>query len=103
MQQRWPLGCSPTTGSASSGSRGVPPSVVLGTVLAHEIGHLLLGRNSHSATGIMRARWQSRDFYAVLKGASGFSAAESKRIREQIAHERPLSARQPESDESEQQ
>jgi hypothetical protein len=30
---------------------------LLGHVAAHEVGHLLLGTNSHAPTGIMRARW----------------------------------------------
>src|SRR5215831_12944272 len=33
----------------------LPP--VLGAIIAHEAGHLLLGENSHSSAGIMRARW----------------------------------------------
>ncbi|PYV32761.1 MAG: hypothetical protein DMG22_12175 [Acidobacteria bacterium] len=32
-------------------------AVLLGRAMAHEIGHLLLGANSHSRTGIMRASW----------------------------------------------
>jgi hypothetical protein len=31
------------------------PTTLLGRVLAHEVGHLLLSRDSHSPTGIMRA------------------------------------------------
>ncbi len=34
---------------------------ILGNVMAHELGHLLLGSNSHTATGIMRARWQGEE------------------------------------------
>ena len=40
----------------------VMPQVVLGPVLAHELGHLLLGPNSHSEKGIMRLRWQPEDY-----------------------------------------
>jgi hypothetical protein len=36
---------------------GVPIATVLGRVAAHEIGHLLLGTNSHAPAGIMRATW----------------------------------------------
>jgi len=32
--------------------------VILGRVIAHELGHLLLGKNAHSAAGIMHARWR---------------------------------------------
>jgi hypothetical protein len=34
---------------------------LLGLATAHEIGHVLLADNSHSLSGIMRARWPSRD------------------------------------------
>ena len=34
---------------------------LLGRAIAHEIGHLLLASNAHSAHGLMRARWSSRD------------------------------------------
>ena len=32
-------------------------SRLLGRVMAHEIGHLILGAGSHSRTGLMRAKW----------------------------------------------
>jgi hypothetical protein len=39
---------------------GVRLSTVVGRVAAHEIGHLLLGTNSHSPIGLMRAGWDIR-------------------------------------------
>jgi hypothetical protein len=33
----------------------------LGHVMAHEVGHLLLGAHSHSRTGLMTADWHPRD------------------------------------------
>jgi len=51
-------------------AEGVPASIVLGSVIAHEIGHLLLGNAPHAADGIMRAQLQGRDFLAVRDGAS---------------------------------
>jgi len=41
-------------------SAGSDQRVLLGRVLAHEIGHLLLGTNEHGGRGLMRAAW-SRD------------------------------------------
>lgn len=32
-------------------------AVLLGRVIAHELGHLLLKTNDHSANGLMRAHW----------------------------------------------
>ncbi|MEO5822443.1 MAG: hypothetical protein ABIT71_18195 [Vicinamibacteraceae bacterium] len=36
---------------------GLPVALILGRVTAHEIGHLLLGTNSHAPTGLMQATW----------------------------------------------
>ncbi len=36
---------------------GIPDGEMLGYVIAHEIGHLLLGTNSHSHNGLMQATW----------------------------------------------
>jgi hypothetical protein len=36
---------------------GVEPGVLLGRVMAHEIGHLLLGHGYHGNAGVMRAEW----------------------------------------------
>ena len=36
------------------------PGVVLGLVLAHEIGHVLLPEYSHASSGLMRAEWNGR-------------------------------------------
>jgi hypothetical protein len=41
--------------AAESARRAVDHRWVLGWVIAHEVGHLLLPRNSHSSEGIMRA------------------------------------------------
>ena len=36
---------------------GVDAGIVLGRVMAHEVGHLLLGIDYHGANGVMRAEW----------------------------------------------
>jgi len=36
---------------------GTDPGRMLGLVLAHEIGHMLLPRHSHTAIGLMKAEW----------------------------------------------
>jgi hypothetical protein len=41
---------------------GVDPMGVLGLVIAHEIGHLMLPANAHSLTGLMRPRWSELEF-----------------------------------------
>jgi hypothetical protein len=49
------------------------PSRVLGHVMAHEIGHLLLGTNSHSTTGIMRPHWQGEELRRIGMGSLLFT------------------------------
>ena len=58
--------------------------MLLGTVIAHELGHLLLSTNSHSAFGIMRANWSAKELWAVEHRAMYFSSSESKRIQKAI-------------------
>ena len=36
---------------------GVEPGTLLGRVMAHEVGHLLLGNGYHGVSGLMRADW----------------------------------------------
>jgi len=57
----------------------------LGDVAAHEIGHLLLGTNSHAANGIMRARWESEELASISAGTLFFSEAESRQMRSKLA------------------
>jgi hypothetical protein len=57
--------------------------IILGCVIAHEIGHLLLGPNSHSVTGIMQPQWDSKQMRDVLMGILLFTANEPKRMRAQ--------------------
>ena len=61
------------------------PASILGHVVAHEIGHLLLGTSSHSAGGIMRAHWQRGDLVRAGEGLVVFSGAESQRMREKLS------------------
>ena len=53
-------------------------------IIAHEIGHLLLGPDSHSAAGIMTARWKSRDLVAICQGGLTFTRQESERIQAEV-------------------
>ena len=56
-------------------------AVLLGHVMAHEIGHLLLGTNSHSPLGLMRAHWEAVDLERAAKGQLLFTAQESERMK----------------------
>jgi len=58
---------------------------LLGDVAAHEIGHLLLGTNSHATSGIMRARWEIEELGSISTGTLFFSEAESRQMRSKLA------------------
>jgi hypothetical protein len=59
-------------------------ATILGHGLAHEIGHLLLGTNSHAPTGIMRGRWEAADLASASKGRLLFSTLESREMRNKL-------------------
>jgi hypothetical protein len=54
---------------------------ILGHVMAHEIGHLLLESAEHSDSGIMRAVWRASDLKAAGHGDLLFAPPESEHIR----------------------
>jgi hypothetical protein len=64
---------------------GLELAPVLGHVAAHEIGHLLLGTNSHAAKGIMRARWNAEELTEARRDALVFSEAQGQLMREHLA------------------
>jgi hypothetical protein len=64
-------------------NREVP--VIMGHVIAHEIGHLLLGSASHSPDGIMCAKWDPSTVRRALTGRLLFSSAQSDRIRDEVS------------------
>ncbi len=51
---------------ARQGSLGLDQ--VLGHAIAHELGHLLLGSNSHFSIGLMKAKWQKEELQRIAKG-----------------------------------
>jgi hypothetical protein len=73
-------------GIAKLSARGTHDTgVLLGSVMAHELGHLLLGSHSHSSAGIMRGRWDDTELKLTLAGLQGFNAEQAMRMRERIA------------------
>src|SRR5262245_26349969 len=55
--------------------------VLLGMVLAHEMGHVLLKGQPHTRSGIMRPFYATQQIHEILSGHQGFSAAEAEVIR----------------------
>ena len=66
----------------------VSPSVVLGYAMAHELGHLLLGINSHTPNGLMRAHWTREDLDNASRANLWFSYEQSIRIRSRLTPRR---------------
>ena len=56
---------------------------ILGAVIAHELGHLLLSTNEHSRTGIMQSHWYPDQVLQLMKGDLLFTREQSKVMREQ--------------------
>jgi hypothetical protein len=63
----------------------VPAGELLGCVVAHELGHLLLGTASHSSTGLMSAVWQDPELQQVVRGNLLFTGDEGERMRFRFA------------------
>jgi len=57
---------------------------ILGHVASHEIGHLLLGTNSHASRGIMRAVWGPDELASVTQRTLIFSEKESAQMRARL-------------------
>jgi hypothetical protein len=57
---------------------------IMGHVASHEIGHLLLGTNSHAPHGIMRGVWGKEELISLTQRALVFSEKESARMRERL-------------------
>ena len=58
--------------------------IILGCVMVHEIGHLLLGYNSHSDSGIMQPRWERKQVRQLMMGGLTFNTQQSKRIQAEV-------------------
>ncbi len=57
------------------------PAVVLAHVMAHEMGHLLLGHRGHSVAGIMRAKWEPMEIARIREDLLTFTADEATTVR----------------------
>lgn len=58
-----------------------PESLILGSAIAHELGHVLLGGTAHAKRGLMSARWTRTELQLAELGILRFSADEGSRIR----------------------
>jgi len=69
----------------SSGHRDLSDGEMLGYVLAHELGHLLLGTNSHSASGLMQPHWDASTLRASALSSLRFTPAQSAVLRSRLS------------------
>jgi hypothetical protein len=68
-------------------------ALLLGAVSAHELGHLLLGSNSHSGIGIMEPRWQKDSVEKIGKGILLFTREQGELMRKRLQKSEDLSVR----------
>jgi hypothetical protein len=60
---------------------GIPEARLLAAIVAHELGHTVLGESSHSPSGIMKARLSKMDFASAERGMLRFSNREAKQLQ----------------------
>ena len=60
-------------------------STLLGYAMAHEVGHLLLGSNSHSPTGLMRADWRTKELICMAQGGLGFVEEQTHTMKAKLS------------------
>jgi len=71
------------------GERGQTDTwIVLGCVIAHELGHLLLPVNSHASDGIMRAHWDPK-LISRAGGFLSFAPDQARLLRLRVASREP--------------
>lgn len=63
---------------------GMDDGVLLGRVIAHELGHLLLGTSDHSARGLMRANWSDREIESGLGSDWLLTPKDAARMRQRM-------------------
>jgi hypothetical protein len=60
---------------------GLPEFRLLGDILAHELGHEVLGASGHSAAGIMKARLTPEDFAQAERGLLRFTPTQVRLLQ----------------------
>ena len=63
---------------------GASLASLLGTVIAHELGHLLLPYDSHTSRGLMRAEWDHRQLKDMASGLLAFTPEQAELIRRRV-------------------
>jgi hypothetical protein len=72
---------------AAAASSGENVARFLGTVAAHELGHLLLGSNAHTYEGVMSAVWKQQTLRRMDMGSLLFTREQATLMRTRPASE----------------
>jgi hypothetical protein len=67
-----------------SAQLGLDTAQMLGHVIAHELGHLLLPYGSHTVAGIMRSEWDRAQVTSAASGTLRFTPVQVELIRERL-------------------
>jgi hypothetical protein len=70
--------------SSISNTSAINTMDVMGTVIAHEIGHLVLPSGSHASTGLMRANWTIEELGGTSQLGFGFTPPQRELIRSRL-------------------
>jgi hypothetical protein len=70
--------------AAAAAAAAWPLEDLLGIVVAHEIGHLLLPHGAHSPDGLMQARWDVSELRRRGRRPFGLTGAQATLIREHL-------------------
>lgn len=70
-------------------SLNIDRTLIFGIVLAHEVGHLLLGAKSHAASGIMSFPMQLEHIRLASHGNLRFTGKQAKAIRDSLRNRLP--------------
>jgi hypothetical protein len=57
---------------------------ILAHAISHEVGHLLLGSNSHAPTGIMVGKWNYQEMTTICQSGLSFTAQQVGFIRAEV-------------------
>jgi hypothetical protein len=66
-------------------ARNISVAALLGSVFAHEIGHLLLGEHSHARDGLMVGQWHIDQLKKIGMGNLFFDSKDAHRLRVRAA------------------
>ena len=67
---------------------GTDVAIILGHVIAHELGHLLLPHGAHTMMGVMGSGWDRAQVESAKKGELTFTTGQGNAIRERLENGR---------------